>query len=179
MNVKKLSADYIIGFVDGEGCFALSIRRDVRHERKSKAAYYSWKASFAINLRADDAKILELMKCSLGVGSVTYSKSNTTVRYQVSNLSELQNNIVPFFSKNQLVGKKKLDFELWKEAVKILFKYKTLRGELNLTKGLPGFQKTKWEEKDTLRLVEIQKQSAIYKSKGTNKWTDLFQGRIY
>jgi hypothetical protein len=100
MNIKKLSADYIIGFVDGEGCFALSMRRDVRHERKSKATYYSWKASFAINLRADDAKILELIKSSLGVGSVTYSKNNTTVRYQVSNLSELQKHIVPFFSKN-------------------------------------------------------------------------------
>jgi len=41
---SKLSGDYIAGFVDGEGCFDLQFRRDIRHKRLGKPVYYSWKA---------------------------------------------------------------------------------------------------------------------------------------
>lgn len=47
---KILSNDYIAGFVDGEGCFAFTVRCDVRKERASKATYLSWKAAFVIRL---------------------------------------------------------------------------------------------------------------------------------
>ena len=53
--------DYIAGFVDGEGCFAFSMRRDVRNERRNPKTYLSWKAMFAIVLRSDDIDMLKLI----------------------------------------------------------------------------------------------------------------------
>lgn len=35
--IEKLPEDYIAGFVDGEGCFALNFRRDIRHERGKRS----------------------------------------------------------------------------------------------------------------------------------------------
>ena len=175
--IKNISDDYIAGFVDGEGCFALSMRKDVRHERKSKATYYSWKASFAINLRADDAALLKCIQNRLGVGSVTFTKDKTSVRFQVSDLYELRDVIVPFFELHTLYGKKGRDFKLWSEAIKILLKYKVARGDANVLKGVRGFQKIIWQVKDVKRLKEIQKISSEYKSKRIRKWTEAKMGR--
>ena len=43
--MNKLPGDYVAGFVDGEGCFILSFRRDIRHDcgKRSgiKPTYYT------------------------------------------------------------------------------------------------------------------------------------------
>ena len=172
-----ISDDYIVGFVDGEGCFSLSVRRDVRHERTSKAVYYSWKASFAINLRDDDFKILKVIRKRLGVGEITYNQNKTTVRYQVSNLFELRDFIIPFFEKTKLFGKKSKDFKLWVDAVNILVKYKKVRGRVNIMKNKQGFQKIEWSKKDIQSLENIQAKSSKYKSKQKRKWNNCSLGR--
>jgi hypothetical protein len=118
-------AEYVAGLIDGEGCFSLTFRQDVRHERPGSPVYYSWKVMFAIELRKDDYKLLQTVKRILDCGSMTYSQKGT-VRYQVANLDDLNVKIVSFFERYPLLGKKGLDFGYWKEAVKILYsrKYK-------------------------------------------------------
>lgn len=123
MDSSRNLAEYIAGFIDGEGCFSLSFRKDVRHERPGSPVYYSWKALFAIELRQDDHKVLIVIKELLGCGTVTYSQRGTA-RYQVGNLDELSDVLIPFFEQHPLIGKKKNDYELWKEAVKILWDQK-------------------------------------------------------
>ena len=167
MDDKNLpSGDYIAGFVDGEGCFALTFRRDVRHERKGKPVYYSWKVLFAIVLRKDDSELLKKIESVLGCGSIsfTHMRENGEVRYQVSNIDDLREKIIPFFEKYKLYGKKKYDFNLWSEAVGILKKYKSKRGEANVIKGKRGFTKTIWDEKDLKRLLEIRNRMSVYKN---------------
>jgi len=149
-----------------------------RHERISKAIYYSWKVTFAINLRADDAELLRKIQNKLEVGSITFTKNQTSVRLQVSDLFELKNVIVPFFKKHPLLGKKGEDFILWSEAVEILLKYKKARGEVNVTKGQRGFQKVLWKKKDIERLRKIQQVSSKFKSKAAlRKWGEAKLGR--
>ena len=60
--MEKLPGDYIAGFIDGEGCFALKFRRDVRRERKNNPVYYYWDIEFAVVLRGDDKDILNNIK---------------------------------------------------------------------------------------------------------------------
>ena len=176
MRRKDITAEYIAGFVDGEGCFSLTMRRDIKRERKSKAVYYSWKASFIITLRLDDKKLLELIQKHLQCGSITSTK--TSVRFQVSDITELVESIIPFFTKNQLLGKKGEDFTLWAEAVKILSKYKKERGKVNIKKGVRGFQKVTWNKDDILKLKEIHSHTAKYKAHKTNKkWIEHKLGR--
>gem|GEM_PF-6727427 len=42
-----ISGEYVAGFVDGEGCFALKFRRDVRRDRMGSPEYFYWDAEFA------------------------------------------------------------------------------------------------------------------------------------
>ena len=105
---RNITADYVAGFVDGEGCFSIALRKD-------KGKYFYWKASFAIEIRKDDKALLNSIKEFFGFG--TLCQSRDCVRYQISDTQILSEKVIPFFEKNSLLGKKKNDFILWKEAV--------------------------------------------------------------
>ena len=116
--------EYIAGFVDGEGCFALSLRKDVRKERPGSPVYFHWKAMFAIELRSDDVSVLNLIHERFKCGSVTHIPKRNVVRFQVANLDDLNTIISPFFEAHTLIGKKQRDFNAWRKAVKILYEQK-------------------------------------------------------
>ena len=174
MKADLPSGDYIAGFVDGEGCFALNLRRDVRHERKGNPVYYSWKAAFIIVLHKGDCELLEKIKRVLGCGSIhTSAGRGTQCRYQVTNINELEYGIIPFFQKHKLHGKKRNDFTIWSKAVNILAKYKNRRGKVNIEKGTRGFNKIEWTKEDMHKLIESRDQMNKYKTKGTGqRWSD-------
>jgi hypothetical protein len=161
--MKTLPGDYVAGFVDGEGCFALNYRRDVRHDRKNKPVYYYWKIQFVITLRDDDKKILEEIRNSLGCGNVTVNRRGAA-RYQVSSLEDLSTKILPFFEKHSLRAMKRHDFELWKEALHIL-----MRNRQNSHMGKKGFSKVEWDKEDLGKLMHIRTEMKDYKG-GPGKW---------
>ena len=156
--MDRLSGDYIAGFVDGEGCFAIKFRRDVRHDRKNKPTYFYWGIEFSIVLRGDDRDILESIREAIGCGNISENKRGH-VRYQVGNLDDLSNKVIPFFNRYSLHAKKKFDFELWKEALYIF-----TRNQQTREKGKRGFSKVQWSNDDLQRLVEIQEEMRNYKS---------------
>lgn len=121
-NTKKaiLSGNYVAGFVDGEGCFDLQFRRDIKYERINKPVYYSWKVQFAIVLREDDEDLLKKVQTILNCGYI-YRVCNNQIRYSVQDIESLHNIIIPFFKKYPLFGKKKRDFELWSKAIEIIY----------------------------------------------------------
>ena len=166
--MPQLPGDYIAGFVDGEGCFALKFRCDIRHERKSKPVYFYWDIEFAILLREDDKNILDQIKNTLNCGKISISKRGAA-RYAVNNINDLTDKIVPFFQKHKLRAKKSNDFNLWKEAVTIFKRNQRLK--LNVEFGKDGFQKTEWNPTDLKRLKEIKKEMEQFKSRGKDwKW---------
>ena len=70
--MEKLPGDYIAGFVDGEGCFALKFVRSVRHDRPNKPVYFYWALEFVIMLKADDKEILDRIQYTLDCGTVQF-----------------------------------------------------------------------------------------------------------
>jgi hypothetical protein len=173
-----MNGDFIAGFTEGEGCFALTLRRDVRHERPGNPTYYSWKASFVIVLRADDAELLEKIKEFLKCGHISFTKDNTQVRYEVSTLEDINQKVVPFFEHYALYGKKRNVFKSWREAVKILLKYKNKRDGV-VERGKKGFSSVKWDKEDIEKLLKIQKEMLPLKSKRPiNKWQGMPLGRV-
>ena len=162
--MEKLPGDYIAGFVDGEGCFALMFRRD-RQKSSSTGKireYFYWNAQFAIVLRPDDSAILNSIKDKLHCGSVTFKKKGDQARLSVQNINDLYDKIVPFFNTYRLRAKKSVDFSLWSEAVSILHKHKS--GGLNIEAGKRGFTKKVLSETDTRRLKNIREKMTDYKS---------------
>lgn len=160
--MEDLSGDYIAGFVDGEGCFVLKFRRDIRYERKSKPIYFYWDAEFVIVLRADDKGILEQIQKTLGCGRISFDKRGS-VRFSVSNLDDLKGKIIPFFEKHHLHTKKRFDFLLWKKSVGLLYKNRGLRTNISATSNERGARKKFWDPLDLKKLEEICKEMAKYK----------------
>jgi len=163
---KKVSGDYIAGFVDGEGCFDLQFRRDVRHERTNKPVYYGWRYQFVIVVRKDDEDLLRKIQNTLNCGSINFARGDQ-VRYSVQKIDSLYNVIIPFFKKHPLSGKKKKDFELWAEAVEIIYRNK-------------GKFISKWNKEDFLHIIEIQKSMQKYKAKRPQgfKWISIAESIV-
>lgn len=127
--LRNPSADYITGFVDGEGCFALKYRADRKYDKQGNQIkeYYYWTAEFAIVLHPSDAQLLSSIQKALGVGNISYKKTGDQVRYSVQRTSDLAGVIIPFFDKNPLLGNKSNDYSLWKEAVHLIWNHQQRR----------------------------------------------------
>lgn len=120
---EKLPGDYVAGFVDGEGCFYLTYRSETKYNRPGSPKYFSWTPYFAILLRKDDLSILKLIQNTLDCGKI-YEMKRGEVSYCIQNLDDLSKKVFPFFTKNRLRARKRMDFELWSQALKIVYENK-------------------------------------------------------
>lgn len=150
--------------VSQDGCFDLQFRKDIRRERANSPTYYRWKVQFVVTGPKQKENIFNRVKKLIGCGAVYVAKEQA--RYSVQKIDDINNIIVPFFQKNQLNGKKKKDFELWRKAADIIYKNK-------------GKNILKWKKNDLLSLIEIQKSATKYKNRPkSHKWIEMAQAMI-
>lgn len=105
-----ITANYIVGFTDGEGCFYVQIRTDCRIVLR-----------YFISQRFDNREVLEAIQKFFGVGYVhlkaqewgkEYRRSRRpSYVFEVTKQDHIQNVIVPFFRKHRLQGIKRFSFE--------------------------------------------------------------------
>src|SRR3989344_565352 len=110
-----VSADYIVGLTDGEGCFYVNV---------SKMATYTagWRIQlhFHIKLQEMDMPLLEAVQNALNCGGVYFqneTRSNHTscYRYTVSSQRDIFKKIIPFFEQHTLkTNSKRKSFELFR-----------------------------------------------------------------
>lgn len=126
-NTFYLNPDYITGFVDGEGCFTISIFKDAR-----RLTGWEVKAIFSISLHNRDIKLLEAIQRTFNVGKI-YKHGPDSVQYRVSSLRNLQV-IVEHFDKYPLITQKHADYVLFKKAISLIKnkEHLSLEGLLNL-----------------------------------------------
>lgn len=116
---SMLDPNYIVGFVDGEGCFCITVN-------KNGSRLPEVRLIFEIELREDDEAILEKIKATLGCGNIyrleyeKFDKWQPHVKYKVSNFSDIRNKIIPFFRSYPLQAKKKLQFEKFCEVAEMI-----------------------------------------------------------
>lgn len=136
-----LSPDYIVGLVDGEGYFSVSVGIDRSKSYKSLRV----RMVFGIKLREKDGKILERVKRFFGCGHInkviderpTFSNC---LEYQVRNFQDIQSKIIPLFTRNTLqIESKRKSFERFCEIAdlfqkKIHLEYNGFRQIKNLAK---------------------------------------------
>lgn len=140
----KLNPWYIVGFVEGEGCFAITISK-----HKTKKLGLDARLVFEIELRGDDRPVLEKIKNYFGVGHIynlNYKRYGwfPHAKYSVHSLEDLKKTIVPFFKKYRLKGKKAKDFQLFCQAIDVFThkKHLTIDG-LTKLKDLRKFMNKK------------------------------------
>ena len=111
----KLTPDYVSGFVDGEGCFSVSIRPHPTVRYGSRCVIGP---VFQIYQHHDDLELLEKLQEFFDCGRIT-SKGPTSnvMTYAVSGRRDLIERIIPFFERHPLNSSKHEDFLKFKTIV--------------------------------------------------------------
>ncbi len=110
----KLDAQWITGFVDGEGCFHVGI-----NEHADMKAGYQVLPEFTVVQHERDVQLLHALKSYFGCG-VVRSNHGDRLAYRVRSQKHLFERIVPFFVKHPLKTKKRLDFQKFRRVLLIM-----------------------------------------------------------
>lgn len=114
-----LNPHYITGFVDGEGCFSVSISQ-------KRFRVPEVRLKFEIELREDDEPILKEIQKVLQCGSIyhleyeKYKKWQPHVKYMVGSFKDIRDKVIPFFQRYPLQAKKKKQFEFFCKVAKMM-----------------------------------------------------------
>ncbi len=113
----KLNPHYIIGFIDGEGCFCVSASKHKTLRRRKEI-----RPQFEIELRIDDQEILERIQATLGCGNIytlNYKRYDWAphVKFKVTRIRDLTEVIIPFIDTFPLQAKKAQVYALWRTVV--------------------------------------------------------------
>ena len=97
----NLQAQWVVGFVDGEGCFTVSINKNEGMKHKVQVL-----PEFVVVQHKNDIQILNALKTYFKCGVVRHNHGDREC-YRVRSLVHLRDIIIPFFMKHTLKTKKK------------------------------------------------------------------------
>ncbi len=122
----QLQAQWIVGFVDGEGCFHISITKNNTMTLKKQVI-----PEFVVVQHKRDVQLLHALKEYFGCGVVRDNRENGGNRkcYRVRGHKHLKEIIIPFFEKHKLRTKKRIDFEKFRDVILLMAKGKHLSQE--------------------------------------------------
>jgi LAGLIDADG endonuclease len=126
----KLSVDWIVGFVDGEGCFHIAINKNDTMQHKVQVLL-----EFTVVQHKNDIQILHALRNYFMCGVVRLNNGDRWC-YRVRGQAHLRNIIVPFFEKYKLKTRKNVAFWKFREAVFLMEKKEHLTLE-----GIEKFRK--------------------------------------
>lgn len=139
----SIPGNYIAGFIDGEGCFTITISK-----HKTKKLGLDARLTFQIELRSDDLEILQEIQKTLQCGKIYHLSYHRYgwhphVEYKISSFSEIVDKLIPFLEKYPLRAKKKYSYQCFLEAVELfkgkehlteegIEKLRTIRAKMNI-----------------------------------------------
>src|SRR5438270_473695 len=107
---------WVIGFVDGEGCFSVGfVRQPSRTSRRGYKTGYQVVHRFAVTQGARSAACLEELREFFGVGRIYVNRRHDNHRadlhqYRVERRADLLETVIPFFKRHPLRTSKQEDF---------------------------------------------------------------------
>jgi hypothetical protein len=107
----NLDAQWITGFVDGEGCFHIGV-----NEHSDMKCGYQVLPEFTVVQHERDVQLLHAMKAYFRCG-VVRRNHGSRLCYRVRGIEHLLQYIVPFFVKHPLKSQKRLDFEKFRTVL--------------------------------------------------------------
>lgn len=117
---ERLKPSWIVGFVDGEGCFSVSVF-------KNHTSKLGWQVfpEFAVTQGGRSMNTLERIQHYFDCGNVFVNRRTDNhranlSRYCVRSVEDLRKVIIPFFQRHQLQTTKRQDFKLFVRAVELI-----------------------------------------------------------
>jgi len=97
---------YISGYVEGEGCFTISIS-----PRAKLAVGWEVRPSLSVSQNGDRAEVLQLIQAYFGCGSIRPDRSDKTLKWETRRLEDILVRVIPHFERYPLLSGKRFDFE--------------------------------------------------------------------
>ena len=111
-----LNPSFISGFSDAEGSFVVTILKNPRYK-----IGWNVQARFQIKLHEKDrALLLLIQKYFENIGYISKINDRFTVEFRVSDITSLNNIIIPHFEKYSLITNKYEDFVVFKQIVSLM-----------------------------------------------------------
>ena len=107
----NLDAQWITGFVDGEGCFHIGINRN-----PEMTTGFQVLPEFTVVQHERDAPILHALKAHFGCGVVRKNHGDR-LAFRVRGRKHLLERIIPFFVEHPLKTKKRVDFQKFRRVL--------------------------------------------------------------
>ncbi len=117
---------YISGYVDGEGCFTVSIA-----PRPTLLVGWEVRPSISVSQNGDRSEVLLLMQQYFGCGRLRPDRSDQTLKWEVRSLPLIVAVVIPHFHRYPLQSGKQCDFELFADVCE-----RMVRGEHRCVTGL-------------------------------------------
>lgn len=113
-NISKVNPYYVSGFLDGESCFFISIRKNNKYKLG-----FSVQVVFKISLHKRELALLERIQSTFGgIGKVS-KQSKDSIQFQVTSLEDLAI-IIEHLDKYPLITQKRADYQLFKQAFELV-----------------------------------------------------------
>ena len=106
-----LDRNWVVGFVDGEGCFHVGINLHAE-----MTIGFQVLPEFTVVQHERDVKLLHALKSFFGCG-VVRSNHGDRLAFRVRGKDHLSKIICPFFEKNPLQSQKQLDYKVFRQVV--------------------------------------------------------------
>ena len=119
---ERLNAQWIVGFVDGEGCFYVAIN-------KMPKMSLGWQVlpEFRVVQHKRDLEVLHRIRNTLGCGKVTINHEDR-FEVRVRGMQDLKK-VITFFEKNKLQTTKRKNFETFAKIISMMKNKKHLTKE--------------------------------------------------
>jgi hypothetical protein len=99
---------YISGYVDGEGCFTVSIS-----PRPTLWVEWEVRPSISVSQNGDRSEVLLAIQHYFGCGKLRPDRSDRTLKWEVRSLSLIRSVVIPHFKMYPMQSGKQRDFELF------------------------------------------------------------------
>jgi hypothetical protein len=123
---RLIRTGWVIGFVDGEGCFSIGlVRQSGGGGRSGYRVGYQVFHEFAVTQGAKSLQCLRDLEEFFGVGQVLFNRRRddhreNLHRYVVRRRADLLETIVPFFRAHALRSAKRRDFEKFARCMEMI-----------------------------------------------------------
>jgi hypothetical protein len=112
---REFLSAYISGYVDGEGCFTVSIA-----PRATLHVGWEVRPGFSVSQNGDRAEVLQAIEAYFGCGSIRPDRSDKTLKWETRRLEDILGRVVPHFERYPLLSGKRYDFERFASVCRLM-----------------------------------------------------------
>jgi len=119
INKQIPDPEWMAGFTSGEGCFFVGVKKSSTYK-----AGFQVVLEFSISQHIRDELLLKSFEDYFGCGKLYIYKSWVT--FKCHKFADLEQKIIPFFRKHEIIGVKSEDFECWCKVADLIHNKKHL-----------------------------------------------------